>query len=134
MCFEISVSRRARALSLLFRCVLKFLATRLCVISFFWPRPPQRDDASKKIIGSKRVGSRLRKKTARAKAQTLHFDLKASIPRKTERAGIRSGLLCLLQGGSSESSTPMGDGKDVDSKPSPMAISTQGVLVVLGAG
>ena len=99
MCFEISVSRRACALSLLFRCVLKFLATRLCVMSFFWPRPPQQDDASKKIIGSKRVGSRLRKKTARAKAQTLHFELKASIPRKTERAGIRSGLLCLLQGG-----------------------------------
>ena len=98
MFFEIHVSRRARVLSLLFRCVLRFLATRLCVISFFWPRPPQRDDASKKIACSKRVGSRLRKKTARAKAQTLHFELKASIPRKTERAGIRSGLRWLLQG------------------------------------
>ena len=98
MFFEIHVSRRARVPSLLFRCVLRFLATRLCVISFFWPRPPQRDDASKKIVCSTRVGSQIRKKTARAKAQTLHFHLQTSIPKEIERAGIGSGLRCLLQG------------------------------------
>ena len=90
-------------LSTLFFCVLKFLATRLSAISFLWPRPPQRDDASKKIVCSTRVGSQIRKKTARAKAQTLHFHLQTSIPVEIERAGIGSGLLWLMQGGSSGS-------------------------------
>ena len=45
-----------------------------------------------------------------------------------ERAGL------VLAGGSSRSSAPMSGWEDVDSKPSPRAISTQGVLVVQGAG
>ena len=82
-----------------FRCVLKFLATRLSAISFLWPRPPQRDDASKKIVCSTRVGSQIRKKTARAKAQTLHFDRKSSIPRENGTRGNRERVALSLAGG-----------------------------------
>ena len=78
---------------------LRFLATRLYAIRFLWPRPPQSDDASNEIACSRLVGSRLRKKRARVKAQTLQVVVETPFRMKTENAGIWSGLALFLQGG-----------------------------------
>ena len=90
--------RRARALSLGIVRRLRFLASGPFFVRFLWPRPPQSDDASKKIVRSRLVGSRLRKKRARVKAQTLQIVVETSFRLKTQNAGIWSGLRFHAQG------------------------------------